>query len=186
MTTSRRRKTRSKAVAGPLLLWLLTAAWMILIFCFSAQNGEGSSALSGGIVQWLIGIFIPGFPEMDAGAQAALADVLGRVVRKAAHAGEYAVLGVLTSLAVRAHRAAGRRAVVIPAAICLLYAAGDEFHQWFVPGRTAAAGDVFIDFAGALAGIGLTMLILLVRRRRIAGKRGRYSASMQNTDTARR
>lgn len=175
-----------KTAVHSLPLWLLTAAWMILIFCFSAQNGEGSSSLSGGIVQWLIGIFIPGFPEMDADTQAALTGVLGRVVRKAAHVGEYAVLGVLTSLAVRSHRAAGWRVVVIPAVICLLYAVGDEFHQWFVPGRTAAAGDVFIDFAGALAGIGLTMLILLVRRRRIAGKHGRSSASMQNTNTARR
>lgn len=165
MASMTQKKARKAAVLS-LILWLLTAAWMVLIFCFSAQNGEGSSSLSGSVVQWLIGIFIPGFPKMDAGAQAALTDALGWIVRKAAHAGEYAVLGVLTSLAVRSHRAAGWKAVVIPAAICLLYAAGDEFHQWFVPGRTAAAGDVCIDFAGALAGIGLTMLILLYRRRK--------------------
>jgi VanZ family protein len=32
---------------------------------------------------------------------------------------------------------------------------GDEFHQWFVPGRTAAATDCLIDVSGAAAGQGL-------------------------------
>jgi VanZ family protein len=34
-----------------------------------------------------------------------------------------------------------------------LYAASDEFHQLFVPGRDAAVHDVFIDTAGGAAGL---------------------------------
>ena len=172
MPTTTHRENRKTAVRS-LILWLLTAAWMAVIFCFSAQDGEGSSSLSGGIVQWLVGVFVPGFHDMSASSQASLTATLGLVVRKSAHAGEYALLGVLVSLAVRSHRAAGRKAAMIPAAVCLLYAAGDEFHQRFVPGRAAAVGDVLIDFAGALIGIGLTALVLLLlRRRRTAGERG--------------
>jgi hypothetical protein len=43
------------------------------------------------------------------------------------------------------------------AAICLavLYAATDEFHQSFTPGRTPSVSDVIIDSAGALIGLAL-------------------------------
>ena len=39
--------------------------------------------------------------------------------------------------------------------LALLYAVLDEFHQWFVPGRTAAITDCLIDVSGAAAGQGL-------------------------------
>ncbi|MEQ8199438.1 MAG: VanZ family protein [Clostridiaceae bacterium] len=36
--------------------------------------------------------------------------------------------------------------------LCLFYAATDEFHQLFVPGRSAMFTDVVIDFSGAAMG----------------------------------
>ena len=36
---------------------------------------------------------------------------------------------------------------------CLFFAAGDEFHQLFVPGRSGSAADVLIDMCGAFIGI---------------------------------
>ena len=33
----------------------------------------------------------------------------------------------------------------------IIYAASDEFHQYFVPGRSAAIKDVFIDTCGGIA-----------------------------------
>jgi len=42
---------------------------------------------------------------------------------------------------------------------CLFYAASDEIHQLFVPGRGAKATDVLIDGIGALIGIGLYKFI---------------------------
>jgi VanZ family protein len=35
----------------------------------------------------------------------------------------------------------------------LLYAIGDEFHQSFVPSRTASLGDVTIDVLGGICGV---------------------------------
>jgi VanZ family protein len=66
-------------------------------------------------------------------------------LRKLAHVGEYAVLGALLL------RAIGRTAVA--AAVGVLYAASDELHQQFVPGRQAAVLDVAIDAAGVVAGL---------------------------------
>lgn len=67
------------------------------------------------------------------------------VLRKLGHVTEYAVLGALIQ------RALGRPlpAFVLGAA----YAASDEFHQRFVPGRTGAPLDVAIDAMGVLMGI---------------------------------
>ncbi|WDC84212.1 VanZ family protein [Caloramator sp. mosi_1] len=39
--------------------------------------------------------------------------------------------------------------------ICFVYAASDEFHQYFVPGRGPRVKDVLIDSLGAIVGIGL-------------------------------
>ncbi len=48
-----------------------------------------------------------------------------------------------------------RGRVILTAAICLLFAVLDEWHQSFVPGRVAALGDVMADAAGIALGIAL-------------------------------
>jgi len=74
---------------------------------------------------------------------------------KAAHFGEYAILGFLVARAVRRIKGwpPGRSAV---AAVILAtaFAATDEVHQYFVPGRDADALDLFADFLGSIAGGG--------------------------------
>lgn len=48
----------------------------------------------------------------------------------------------------------------------MLYAAGDEFHQGFVDGRSPKFFDVGIDTAGVFTGtIFILIIYLLVRRR---------------------
>lgn len=71
------------------------------------------------------------------------------VLRKIAHFCEYAILGALLL------RALGRAEVAVAAGIA--YAATDEWHQHFVPGRHAARRDVAIDAAGVLAGVFLLL-----------------------------
>jgi VanZ family protein len=64
-------------------------------------------------------------------------------VRKLAHVTEY---GVLFALAQNAFR----RSRWLTLGFCLLAAAADEYHQSFVPGRSATAGDVLVDAVGML------------------------------------
>ena len=62
-----------------------------------------------------------------------------------------------------------RRNLIIPAlswTFCILYAASDEFHQLFVPGRAGLITDVCIDSAGALLGILLFLAALRLTSRR--------------------
>jgi hypothetical protein len=67
------------------------------------------------------------------------------VFRKAAHAAEFAVLGYLVV------RALGRELPALAAGIA--YAASDELHQTFVPGRQGTVLDVLVDAVGVIAGV---------------------------------
>jgi VanZ family protein len=78
------------------------------------------------------------------------------VLRKLAHVTEYLVLAALLMRALRRSRIAAAIPVAIAAA--LAYAAGDEYHQSFVPGRTATPRDVAID------GVGIVLAAVIATR----------------------
>ena len=62
-------------------------------------------------------------------------------------------------------------------ALATLYAATDEFHQVFVPGRSGKVADVLLDSAGALLGVLLLALILhAIDKRRTASYSARTSS----------
>ena len=108
--------------------WLPVVAWAALIFAFSSVPDLGT-----GLGGWDL------------------------VLRKLAHAAEYAVLGALLA------RATGRTGVAF--ALGVLYAVSDEVHQMFVPGRHGAPLDVAIDALGVALGVALWQS---VRARRFA------------------
>ena len=80
------------------------------------------------------------------------------VVKKGGHLLGYALLSAAYFRALDKDK--GFRPSQLFASLCLtiLYAASDEFHQRFTPGRNASPWDVCIDTIGGLAG--LTILCL--------------------------
>lgn len=122
--------------------WVAVVAWMGVIFFFSAQTGEESGGLSGQVVDWLAS-YVP----IDPGT-------LGYLVRKGAHVSEYAILGFLVAWALRASTWG---TASLAGVIAVAYAATDEFHQSFVPGRAGQVGDVLIDAIGVVIGVGALM-----------------------------
>jgi VanZ family protein len=91
--------------------------------------------------------------------------------RKGAHAAEYAFLAVLIyrALQLSSSETVRKRTWVLTLfawLLAILYAASDEWHQSFVPSRTAALGDVLIDSTGAALG-----LLVLRFFGRISGRR---------------
>jgi hypothetical protein len=106
-----------ETVTGPnLRRWLPVALWAALIFALSSIPDLGT-----GLGGW---------------------DLL---LRKLAHAAEYAVLGALLARAT----ARGGLAFVLGT----LYAVSDEVHQEFVPGRMGSALDVVLDAVGVACGV---------------------------------
>jgi VanZ family protein len=83
---------------------------------------------------------------------------------KTAHLCEYAVLGFLLARALRRSRPSlgGGAVVALAALLGAAYGASDEFHQSFVPERTASLGDLAADGTGAL--LGALLLVLLPQR----------------------
>jgi VanZ family protein len=71
--------------------------------------------------------------------------------RVVAHFGEYFVLAALWIWALSPGLRA--RALPLAAAISLLYAISDEYHQSFVPGRVSDPLDVLADAAGIAAAL---------------------------------
>ena len=118
--------------------WALCAGWMMVIFAFSAAPGDVSGEQSGLIVRLILFLF-PWMPLQT----------LGVLVRKGAHMTEYAVLFWLYRRALM--KSGAKRAALYAFALTVLYAATDECHQKFVPGRGPAATDVLIDATGAAA-----------------------------------
>jgi VanZ family protein len=110
-----------------LSLWLPVVVWAAVIFALSSIP-----SLSSGLGTWDL------------------------VLRKLAHAAEFALLAALLL------RALARPWLAF--LFALAYAASDELHQHFVRGRVGAPRDVAIDAGGALIGLAL----LVYGRRRFA------------------
>lgn len=128
----------------------------------SAQSGEESSSLSGNITETVLDRTDPKFSDLDDGEKAEKVEQIGRFVRKAAHFAEYFVLcGVFTVFALTFDI---NRILACGLAFCAgtVYAASDEIHQLFVPGRSGLFTDVLIDSSGALAGAIFVFIIYSV------------------------
>lgn len=86
-------------------------------------------------------------------------------VRKTAHFFMFCGLGFLALCTIRSYY--GRPHIRVYASawlFCIFCAVCDEFHQLFVPGRGAQLSDVCLDSAGALTGVAIAFLVLLLRK----------------------
>ncbi|WP_242960247.1 VanZ family protein [Drancourtella sp. An12] len=152
-------------------MWtILVAVWMVVIFLFSAQPSDESSKESLFVGRMVGQIFVKDFEEWPEEEQEAFAEAINYPVRKTAHATEYAILGIFVFMRCRCQDTWSRKRMIATAwGISTVYAATDEFHQIFVPGRAGMVTDVMIDSSGALAGILLAALagfIIIGRNRR--------------------
>jgi VanZ family protein len=104
--------------SAALRLWLPVLLWAAVIFALSSVPDLGT-----GLGTWDL------------------------VLRKIAHAAEFALLGALLLRALSDERAA--------LAAGIAYAVSDEVHQHFVPGRLGSPLDVAIDAVGVAIGVAL-------------------------------
>ena len=103
--------------------WLPLLAWMALIYRFSDQ---------------------PDLPQVGS-------TLLDLLIKKGLHALAYAILASLWWRALRS--TSSGHPLRWAWLLACLYAASDEWHQTFVPGRSGQPSDVLIDALGALAAV---------------------------------
>lgn len=85
---------------------------------------------------------------------------------KLLHMAAYAVLGALVLGAIHRTRLGLARAVGVAVLVATVYGAIDEWHQSFVPNRSAQVADVVADALGALVGAAAAVVVLRGRRAR--------------------
>lgn len=150
-----------RSVVDRVVSTVLVVAWSTVIFLFSAQSGEDSGGMSGGLIEAMLSVFYPKFNDLTLLEQENLVLAWQFFVRKAAHFSEYAILGVLSANAARAYFKRNRLRFFLPAAFCFLCAVSDELHQYFVPDRACRAFDIMIDTIGSLVGIVLFFVLMI-------------------------
>ena len=133
---------------GPLIVWA------ILIFIGSSDllSASHTGAFLTRPLHWL-------FPNASEPTLATIHFIL----RKAGHFTEYAILAFLAARAFRTslNQFLRSRWFWVSLIFVIVYSLSDEFHQSFVPSRTASIYDSMIDTFG-----GLTMLVFLAIRQR--------------------
>jgi VanZ family protein len=136
---------------GPLVLWIL--------FISFASTNQFSVSNTAEILRPLLLWFFPNLSESRLAA-------VHFLTRKAGHFTEYAVLAFLTRRAfiTSSHDFLQRYWFQLGLLLVVIYGLLDEFHQSFVPSRTASVYDSAVDIAG-----GLTVLLIF----RIYGKHHR-------------
>lgn len=148
-----------------ILAWFIVVLWMGIIFVFSAQPATKSNHLSKKVTQVIIETVGKVLPlEVDKGATDLISE-LNRTIRKFAHGLSYFILGILVMHASMISFSKKGVAVFFTLIFCPLYAISDEWHQMFVPGRSAQVQDVIIDTIGAVTGIIIYVGIAFVVKR---------------------
>jgi VanZ family protein len=135
----------------PVLLWMSFIFWMST-GTFSAQN----TSL---IIEPILHFLMPSIsPEKIA--------MIHGVMRKLGHVTEYFILGILLFRAFRGGLKELRnlRWAFSSLLVVVLYAVSDEFHQSFIPTRTASLFDVGIDTLGGILAQGVSILWHLSRK----------------------
>ena len=119
--------------------------WAGLIFMFSTN--VFSAGNTGGILADLLRYFFSALSDDNI-------QLIHTLIRKLGHFSEYFILAVLILRALRQEpgEKLHTRQLVFGLGLTALYAASDEFHQTFVPSRTASIADVMLDIFGGLCG----------------------------------
>ena len=129
-----------------LLIRLMLIATLCFIWSNSLVGKEGSASLSRTVTAWLNGIGIP---------------VTEHFVRKSAHFCEFGLLGCELMLLFWLRSGVRFQNLCNAAFAALLSAVTDETIQSF-SGRGSQVQDVVLDFSGALTGILLVSLIMII------------------------
>jgi len=138
--------------------WLPVLIWLGVIFLGSTDmlSAEHTSRFLVPFLRWI-----------DPQISFATLNAIQLGIRKLGHLTEYAILAMLLWRALRSGTRWQMKMSIlflVAALASAIFAASDEFHQSFVPSRTASPTDVMIDICGALIGL-LSCLMFAARKR---------------------
>lgn len=145
------------------IFMLLLLATFAIIFKFSSQIAEESDGISNGVLRKIIDVF-PYTKELSEEIKIKMVEHGNPIIRKLAHFSIYALVGVWIMAFMSTFDIRLYKKWIISMLVGVLYAASDEFHQSFVPGRGPSIVDVGIDSLGVLTGILAVLIIISIYR----------------------
>lgn len=136
-------------------IWLVVAIiWCIAIFMATASPQATGSNTQSILMDWF-------------NLSKEQSESINYFFRKSVHLGSFGLLSFLLYFAFDAKRP------LLAWILTTIYAGTDEFHQSFVPNRTASFTDVIIDSVGAVIGIGIAVICMKIyqmkKRKRVVG-----------------
>lgn len=139
------------------------------MFCFSNQQGTGSSGTSKKVSKIIVNIIDINKQYTDAEKEEII-EVIEPIIRKLAHYTFYAIGGILIANCVYQFCSEEKRVIAISTVIGILYATSDEIHQLMIAGRSGSIKDVIIDSIGILTGIAFLLLVKEIIKRLLEAK----------------
>lgn len=166
MTKNNTNKIRS-------YVWLgLTVVWMVFIYYKSSQPYQEQD-MRPLLAEWIPQSFVDNWlPHLEFTYDGGLVtwtkpyDFIEFMIRKCAHIAEYMLLTLLWNLTLAAASLRRGFSIALAAVLSFLYAASDEWHQTFVPGRTGHAIDVGVDSIGIVLVTILFAIAAVIKYRR--------------------
>ena len=131
----------------------ITAMYLCFIFSNSLDNAEASSQKSGvvtKVIQTVVDVVSPGSTVQEG------------LIRKIGHFTEFALLGMLLMLCVRIYTNRYLQNIFVPLFVSLAAGVTDEMIQLTSNGRSSEVRDVVIDFSGAILGIIICILCVIL------------------------
>ena len=141
-----------KLLVYRIVLCTLALCLMTFIFWQSSKTGETSGTQSEEIVGDVIDVVAPSLGSDNTVEGWKLKGALHYAFRKVAHVAEFALLSFLVSLFVSTYEMQKWQIALLSVGFTVLYAASDELHQSFIPGRYASWKDMGYDSLGAVLG----------------------------------
>ena len=126
-----------------------------IIFGFSAENGDKSASTSTKVARFIVIHSEKIKSEEQINREV---EMIQPIIRKIAHFSIYTLLGFCIMGCAATYKGSKIIKFDISVIISFLYACTDEWHQSFIPGRSAQFSDVCLDTLGAFLGI---MVILI-------------------------
>lgn len=143
------------------ILIILLLGIFYIIFGFSGQEGEKSGSISRQITE-AVTKNIKQIQTLEETQKEITLKKIEHIIRKLAHFSLYTVVGILMMSLMSTYNIEQIKRYGISLGVGMIYAISDEIHQSFIPDRTPAVGDVFIDTCGVIFGIILVRVVMLI------------------------
>lgn len=146
-------KVNAKYLKGSLVVF-----FMIFIFYMSNKPAVESNELS----YWVINVL----ETLKIDVNSFFGSFANFVVRKTAHFSEYFILAMLLYIFFREELNI-LKSTYFSILVSFFYACSDEFHQYFIPGRSMLFKDVLIDTSGAITAMAVIWIIKRIKNEKI-------------------